>query len=272
MTYYHIIILLVAIQSVYTQQTDPQSESDSVCIATSANASNVSIAGRYNYLYFDPVLSAPTYYNNETNTFLYPFATQHTYTYQYIISSTNSTSSSNETIMAKCAISVLGSNNFNFNPDIFFENWQIKTNNSDTWIVDPTIRLVNCNDICVTNNAILHGALFDGTYVWDFFDFKHNSSVYVCQECILNDGAYLFGWVYAGQWWIWELQPLHGGGESANTLVYCFLGENLGPQYVFNLDDCVMWQGYDGSIEFDNPEMSAKKCDDRATGAVYVYF
>eukprot|EP01083_Nonionella_stella_P041690 112940_1 len=79
------------------------------------------------------------------------------------------------------------------------KNWFVSVNGS--WMSSPSMRLVDCDPICIEGNNI---TWLDGVYTWSHFDYATNSSTYHCSDCT-QSGVYLYGWIYSSGVYNWRL-------------------------------------------------------------------
>eukprot|EP01084_Bolivina_argentea_P123166 218283_1 len=226
-----IYLQIVFVLSLINGQSIPQLSLDKLCVSRSLISSEID--GEYEYFYWDSSLNASMYYNSKTDTYLYPSVDSNN-NKEYLISTTDINSSINSI----CSLN----QNDAFNPYNCFNNWHSYIN--DTLIPDPNMRLVNCNDICLTGND---NTWLDGTYVWLVFDLARRGSIYYCEQCVFNTGAYLFGWILVdsnGNIFLWMIGP---DPTTNSAWSACNMG-NLGSNYLFNLDDCPIssWHTYAG--------------------------
>eukprot|EP01084_Bolivina_argentea_P253783 426430_1 len=239
-------VALLFVATVRSQSTDPTSTTDKLCLTSSALSD---IEGTYEYFQWDTNNNAPIYYNKEANQYLYPWFYSSTNRY-YLISSDYT----HNAVSAYC--------HFPSTSTIFDPN-ECLNENGNRWLIanpvfvtDSTLRLVNCNDICVQGSDVTES---NGVYTWLHFNTTRQTSVYESQ----NTGRYVYGWIYDfGH--IWEIGTNYNNAASYS---YCDTGLQDN-SYVFNLDDSCTWFSYgyfgtDGTLDwFQDNDMEVKKCSD----------
>eukprot|EP01083_Nonionella_stella_P220236 788180_1 len=126
---FHIFHLFLLISLTHSQSIDPKSPNDQICISGSVD---------------DDV--------NETNRYLYPWANEST-KYYFVSSDTQRVTGSH------CRLPI--TNDTILNPSDCFNDYleQWKSFNGTQFVSDKDLRLVNCNDICVSGND---HSVFDG--------------------------------------------------------------------------------------------------------------
>eukprot|EP01084_Bolivina_argentea_P282584 483734_1 len=253
-------LFLLSVYNFY--QTSSTALTDKLCVS---GASQNSLNGMYEYIYWDSTTNGGIFYNNAQNKYLYPYISSPT-KYEYIIADTINTLSPN----IACEISN-PSLPYTFNSNDCAQGWQSDTN----------MRLVNCNDICITGSA--HSGNLNGKYVWQYFQHTKKGSVYFCDNCsyyssqgqLSWDSMYINPWIYTqGQYngdYDWHISPDY----QLNTVdhsSYCELGNVnvLGQDYIFNLDDCVIWKTYlgddaSGYTLTDDINMVVQRCIAKTT-------
>eukprot|EP01084_Bolivina_argentea_P082093 148666_1 len=118
-------------------------------------------------------------------------------------------------------------------------NWQ---SNED--IIKISSNCPSVDTICVYNFGengqewIPNGA----KYVWQSYSASRRTNVYYCSQCD-NGVKYLYG-IILNEYYYWLIGQ---NDNSPSTYNRCILGKNLGTDYVFNFDRCLMpgsWQYY----------------------------
>eukprot|EP01083_Nonionella_stella_P220237 788181_1 len=148
---------------VHSQSIDPTSITDQICISGSVLHY---LNGIYNYSSWDSTKNGSIYYNSQTNQYLYPwvYSSDHKF---YDISS----DPTRDAVSSHCRLPITSQTILN--PSDCFSGWT--SWDGSQWVNDEDLRLVNCNDICVSGND--HSAL-DGTYKWLHFNRTTRTSVY----------------------------------------------------------------------------------------------
>eukprot|EP01083_Nonionella_stella_P244894 851900_1 len=186
-----------------TEATVKLEEHDKVCVTGSFL---LSLEGEYLYL------NNATYYNGETHNYLHRLKSD-----GYGITNMNNT------LKAYCV-------------NDCFDHWLVNINGS--WIANPRMRLVNCNEICIQGD---NRTWLNGAYSWSHFNYTTNSSVYQCFECTQSGSdneIYLYGWIFPEGGYNWRI----GADFSVpNAWTACKIGYNMGPNYRFEIQDCVRW-------------------------------
>eukprot|EP01084_Bolivina_argentea_P260305 439547_1 len=208
------IALLISLVS--SQSTDPKSQTDKVCISGSI----------LSYIYFDNNTNGSVYYNYITNQYLYPWIYDKT-NKDYLVSSDPTSNS----VSSFCHIPNPTENILN--PDDCFNSFNGQwVSFNGQWITETDLRLVNCNDICISNND---NDNLSGTYTWSHFNTITNSSIYHCHHCNDSGEIYLYGYIndLNDRYWII--------GEDYTSDIshsWCAL-PNMGINYIFDINDCV---------------------------------
>eukprot|EP01083_Nonionella_stella_P074832 203104_1 len=213
--------------------TDPARK---VCIN---GATDPDINGEYNWLYYDAVLRGSTYLN-ANGSHIHPSIDIFGH-YSWVIGDNS----------MRCNISdaVQG---YIFDINDCVNGWEINTNGA--WIKGSAVFMTECTDICVSGHS--KDFMPDGTiFSYVYFNVTRQTNVYVCEKCTVSgyDGVYLYGWAYD-----WYIGP---DANDASRWSKCYIGSDLDPNYVFNIQDCLygripspLWQTYNGVTDSDEDE------------------
>eukprot|EP01084_Bolivina_argentea_P193726 332340_1 len=223
-------------------------ETDRVCVTGSELAS---INGLYKY--WNSTVNGIVFYNEATQLHLFPYIDELSRSSGYMIGDDATIN------IAYCNITKNISNAI-LNAVDCFDNWKI--NNGSFFVNGSNMRLVQCNDICVSGN---YRSRLDGTYRWKMFSTRFNGSIYFCEECDYFSGAYLYPWVWPDRDYYWHID----NDDYADDYPYdtstrysdCFLGNNLNsaPFSSFDKNDCINnWRSWDDGWFTD--EMLADRC------------
>merc|ERR1719242_1381159 len=134
-------------------------------------------------------------------------------------------------------------------------NWRTRSGGNQ-YVDDISMRLVNCNDICVTGG---NHVWLEGTYEWIEFDTTLNSSIYYCTEC----SSYLYGHVFkdtSRNYYNWRIGP---NAKDAASWSSCYISIAT-DYYKFDLDDCIVW---DDAIngQWVDSDMKTEPCPQTAS-------
>eukprot|EP01083_Nonionella_stella_P259103 884994_1 len=207
-----------------------------VCIN---GATDPDINGEYNWLYYDAVLRGSTYLN-ANGSHIHPSIDIFGH-YSWVIGDNS----------MRCNISdaVQG---YIFDINDCVNGWEINTNGA--WIKGSAVFMTECTDICVSGHS--KDFMPDGTiFSYVYFNVTRQTNVYVCEKCTVSgyDGVYLYGWAYD-----WYIGP---DANDASRWSKCYIGSDLDPNYVFNIQDCLygripspLWQTYNGVTDSDEDE------------------
>eukprot|EP01083_Nonionella_stella_P286770 976059_1 len=162
--------LFLLVSLIHSQTIDPKSTSEQICISDSVDDN---VNGIYYYYSWDSDTNGSIYYNYQTNKYLYPWVD--TSTQHYRVSSDPT-----RAIGTYCRLPI--TNKTVSNSSDCFNNYvaQWQSFNGTQWVHDKDLRLMNCNDICVSGNF---KSSLDGTYKWTHFNRTTRSSVYQCSDC-----------------------------------------------------------------------------------------
>eukprot|EP01083_Nonionella_stella_P040529 109964_1 len=243
---FHIFHLFLLISLTHSQSIDPKSPNDQICISGSVDDD---VNGIFYYSSWDSDTNGSIYYNSETNRYLYPWANEST-KYYFVSSDTQRVTGSH------CRLPI--TNDTILNPSDCFNDYleQWKSFNGTQFVSDKDLRLVNCNDICVSGND---HSVFDGTYKWLDFNRTIRASLYQCTDCYsyTSSDVYLYGWIYSSGRYDWKIGPDYTTSSAWNL---CILGYIEEEDYKFNLEDCISWKTYtNGSFKVDEG-LTVERC------------
>eukprot|EP01084_Bolivina_argentea_P067119 122318_1 len=223
---------------VITQTIDPTSPYEKLCV--SGSLISTTIDGKYEFLYWNSAMNASIYHNIEKNQYLYPFLDSSN-THQYIISA----DPNNTDTWSSICIIADSSPDYIFNPSDCFKNWisKVKKNNRS----DENMRLINCNDICMSGHGKHGKPELDGKYVWWHFDLTMGASAYYCAE---ND-QYLMPRIESNNYYWFIVGDVLESASNYDNFTRCWMARNLPSDYVFDLEDCINWQDKIGDSYFD---------------------
>eukprot|EP01083_Nonionella_stella_P286768 976055_1 len=232
--------LFLLVSLIHSQTIDPKSTSEQICISDSVDDN---VNGIYYYFSWDSDINGSTYYNYQTNRYLYPWIDASS---KYYFVSSDRT----RAVGSYCRLSIISK--LILNPRDCLSPWQ---SFNDTQLVNDTnLSLVNCNDICVSDN--LKSSL-DGTYKWLHFDQATGASVYQCTDCSWSS-VYLSGWIHSyGLIWI-----ISNDYKSSRAYSYCRLGIQE-ETYIFNLEDCPSWLTTIDGVWTEDEGLTVQKCATR---------
>eukprot|EP01084_Bolivina_argentea_P101635 182177_1 len=212
-----------------------QDSGDSVCISGSISSA---VDGKYEYFYWNSDLNATVYHNRDSNQYLEPYMhlDQNNASYQYRIVPNYPYHNQSSII---CFIEH-SDNAYTISINDCQHNWSDDIN--QTWVTNPNMMLVNCNDICAFGDFAKRYDI-QGTYSWHHFDYTWKSSVYYCNGCA--NQTYLSG-KQNHYWSIKTNQTYYYGSywsikRNGANIASCFLGY-LDTHYMFNLDHCEEWK------------------------------
>eukprot|EP01084_Bolivina_argentea_P173899 301233_1 len=185
--------------------------------------------GVYKWLYYDSFTNSSTYYNKHKNIHIYPQITSFG-DKEYIIYSNQ--------ILAKCNISNI------FEITYCIGHWNIFNYTGNEWNIykDTNMITTACSDVCVHTNYDNNGDSVAigsyGLFYWIDYDLHHRTSIYHCRQCVFE--VYLLGHRgtvdgHTGWFWLTSASLMEPAG---NMLDYCYLGNKLDNEYIFNLNDC----------------------------------
>eukprot|EP01084_Bolivina_argentea_P120457 213527_1 len=226
--------------------------------------SNMSIwDGQYYWKHFDSDVNASLYFNKDRNTYMYEYYLRtdgNSSYYEYYINHYEE----NQIAMTKCNEGVS-------NIRDCIGKW--KHFDNTTWILDEYMISTTCNDICVYDSVFSNSYVPNGAkFKWSSYDFVRQTNVYVCDECysLYDNAVSLSGFpnfdikvqnVDLENVFIWAITS--GDWTEAHSI--CFVGSNLGDEYIFDIDSCSSagkWQSYNyqqGEI-VDDPTMMFSEC------------
>lgn len=120
-----------------SQRTDPLSSTDKLCVSYSTKSY---LDGTYEYFAWDSTANGTIYHNKDKNKYLYPQIYSSQNSKAYLIASDMSGTG----IDAYCVLET--DKNGLLNADNCF----------DKWLIDTSLVIVNCNDICVQDWYKIH--------------------------------------------------------------------------------------------------------------------
>eukprot|EP01083_Nonionella_stella_P177883 626725_1 len=211
--------LFLLVSLIHSQTIDPKSTSEQICISDSVDDN---VNGIYYYFSWDSDINGSTYYNYQTNRYLYPWIDASS---KYYFVSSDRT----RAVGSYCRLSIISK--LILNPRDCLSPWQ------------------SFND-----TQLVNGTNLNGTYKWAHFNRTTRSSVYHCSDCS-SSLWYLYGWIYSyGSYWRIGSDYKTSAGWS-----YCNLGIQ-DDAYIFNLEDCFSWHAWYNETWNAYEDVTAYKC------------
>ena len=130
--------------------------------------------------------------------------------------------------------------------------WEIYYDN--TWYIDIIMMVTPCQDICISGNSNYQINFNKAVFVYLYFDVEERSNIYLTNGEITGYRyIYLMGWHDDQKWQIFD-----GAGA---LYADCSIVNNIGNDYIFNIDDCSNVGSWKNSLSYVNDtDMTAYKC------------
>eukprot|EP01084_Bolivina_argentea_P162090 282115_1 len=205
------------------------------------------INGIYEFYSWNDEYNGSIYHNSDTNQYLYPWIYTNV-NKQYLISDNPKFN----TVSSYCPINnPLDMNAFNLNA--CRKGW-ISVSNG--WVNDDSMRIVDCYDICVSQNDQTH---LNGIYIWHHFELTMNSSIYYCADCDTAGfyGAYLFYYQQDNEWRI-------DNDYRSNTAISKCIVTNSN---IYDVAACIHWKTFDDINWYNDTDLSVLKCPPEPSAA-----